>query len=165
MLQEPDSINKKVVILSGGGSSSTVINLSETIRNVVAIKHIRTSATISSTVKNALQNTGIVPVFTKLNDYNLKEVYNTNNDIIPVFSSLYFETGSLESTSVSSKSNTTGIISNFRADVDNYVFNPLLPTLHKLQLDFVDDQGNSVELQEFLIELCIYSTNAKLTMN
>lgn len=162
MLQEPDSINKKTIIIHGNDKSSFNLELAETLRNVVAVKHIRTYATIQTPTTDRFD---FKPVFIKINEFNLKDVHIDDGMIMPIFTHLIFEPSSSSATYSSAKSGSTGIISDFRADVDNFVCNPLIPSLNKLNIDFISKDGTPTILKEFMIELCIYSTHAKLTMN
>lgn len=161
MLQEPDSINKKTIIIHGNNKASLNVELAETLRNVVAVKHVRSYATIGTTPTG----TDFKPVFIKINEFNLKDVHINDGEIMPIFTHLIFEPSKSSANYISAKSGSTGIISDFRADVDNFVCNPFIPSLNKLNVEFVNKDGTSIELTEFMIEICIYSTHAKLTMN
>lgn len=156
-----DKIDKETVIINGVNTSKIVTNLQDNIRNVVAVKHIRTHATIDSSANTshpAFQN-----VFIKLNDFNLKTAY-VDGKVISCYGHLVFEGSNPSANFVSTKSNSTGIITDFNADTDNYVLNPILPQLHRLELSFINEDGTDVILKEITTEITIYTRNAKQTM-
>lgn len=155
-----DKINKHVVIIHGNDSSKTQINLNENIRNIVAVKHNRTTATINS---NTQSHPSFQNVFIKINDFNLKDVY-TSNTSFPCFAHLTFQGSSPTATYITSKSNSTGIITDFDTDSDNYVLNPILPQLNKLTVEFFNENLSPQTMKEFTTELTIYTKFVKETM-
>lgn len=146
--------------------SEVSIELQDNIRNVVAIKHIQTHATINSS--DTQNNPKFQNIFIQLNDYDLKKAYTKNNNIISCFANLIFDpvvTGQNNLRSFfSTKSDSTGIITDFDTDSDNYVFNPILPQLHKLNLKFLKEDGTKISPLEFTTEITIYTRNIKQTM-
>lgn len=155
-------IDKHVILINGSNTSNLRIDI-EPIKNVLSIKHIEMNAVLSSTPANDIKK-----VYILLNDYKLKTLYDTNNykTGIPVFGNLIFKPDASHTTYQADSVN-SGIISDFKADNQNYVFNPMLGELHRLNISFKEyDNGElvGIELKEFSMELCIYSSRAKLTM-
>ena len=156
-------IDKHVILINGSNTSNLRIDI-EPIKNVLSIKHIETVALLSNTTSTDDLKT----VYIFLNDYNLKTLYDTTNykTGIPVFGNLTFKPSSTN-TKYQTDSINSGIISDFKADNQNYVFNPMLGELHRLNISFKEyDNGElvDIELKEFSMELCIYSSRTKLTM-
>lgn len=156
-------IDKHVILINGSNTSNLRIDI-EPIKNVLSIKHIEMNAVLSSSTPA----NDIKKIYILLNDYKLKTLYDTNNYNlgIPVFGNLIFKPDASHTTYQADSVN-SGIISDFRADNQNYVFNPMLGELHRLNISFKEyDNGElvGIELKEFSMELCIYSSRAKLTM-
>ena len=158
------NVDKKVILINGNNKSDITIDI-EPIKNVLSIKHIETSALLSSdSIENDLKT-----VYIFLNDYNLKTLYDNNNYKlgIPVLGNLTFKPSS-DNTKYQADSINSGIISDFKSDNQNYVFNPMLGELHRLNISFKSYNANgeleSIILQDFSMELCIYTSSTKLTM-
>lgn len=156
-------VDKKVILISGTNTSDITIDI-EPIKNVLSIKHIETSALLANTTLSDDLKT----VYIFINDYNLKTLYDTNNykSGIPVFGNLTFKPSSTN-TKYQTDSINSGIISDFKADNQNYVFNPMLGELNRLNISFKHYNNGElvpIELQDFSMELCIYTSRTKLTM-
>ena len=155
-------IDKHVIIVNGNNTTNLTIDI-EPIKNVLSIKHIEMNAVLSSS------GTDIKKVYIFLNDYKLKTLYDNNEHSLgtPVFGNLVFKPDASHTTYQADSVN-SGIISDFRADNQNYVFNPMLGELNRLKISFKEYNtiGELVDitLKEFSMELCIYSSRAKLTM-
>lgn len=152
--------DKNVIIVNGKNTSNLTINI-EPIKNVLSIKHVEMNALLDSS------DADIKKIYIFLNDYKLKTLYDENNIGTPVFGNLVFKPNASHTTYQADSVN-SGIISDFRADNQNYVFNPMLGELNRLNISFKEYNTNGelvdIELKEFSMELCIYSSRAKLTM-
>jgi len=156
-------VDKKVILINGTNTSNITIDI-EPIKNVLSIKHIETSALLT----DITQTNDLKTVYIFLNDYNLKTLYDNTNykSGIPVFGNLTFKPSSTN-TKYQTDSINSGIISDFKADNQNYVFNPILGELNRLNISFKEynnDELVPIQLQEFSMELCIYTSRTKLTM-
>ena len=154
-------IDKHVILINGSNTSNLRIDI-EPIKNVLSIKHIETVALLTNST------TDLKTVYIFLNDYNLKTLYDTTNykTGIPVFGNLTFKPSSTN-TKYQTDSINSGIISDFKADNQNYVFNPMLGELHRLNISFKEYNNGElvpIQLQDFSMELCIYTSRTKLTM-
>ena len=155
-------IDKHVIIVNGKDTNNITIDI-EPIKNVLSIKHVEMNALLDSSEAD------IKKVYIFLNDYKLKTLYDNNEHKLgtPVFGNLVFKPNASHTTYQADSVN-SGIITDFRADNQNYVFNPMLGELNRLNISFkeYDDSGElvDIELKEFSMELCIYSSRAKLTM-
>ena len=155
-------IDKHVIIVNGKDTNNITIDI-EPIKNVLSIKHVEMNALLDSSEAD------IKKVYIFLNDYKLKTLYDNNEHKLgtPVFGNLVFKPNASHTTYQADSVN-SGIITDFRADNQNYVFNPMLGELNRLNISFkeYDNDGELVDiaLKEFSMELCIYSSRAKLTM-
>ena len=160
-------IDKHVIIVNGSNTNNITIDI-EPIKNVLSIKHVEINALLNTTAEQ-LSPTDIKKVYIFLNDYKLKTLYDNNEHNLgtPVFGNLVFKPDASHTTYQADSVN-SGIISDFRADNQNYVFNPMLGELNRLNISFKEynNDGELVDiaLKEFSMELCIYSSRAKLTM-
>lgn len=160
---DDDIIDKKTLIIKGANTSNIILSDIEPIHNVLAIKHVFTYATIdangtTSDIKN---------IIIKINDFNLKTIISNNKTNL-IFNNLIFKNNE-QYVFKHNQHNYTGIIHDFKIDPDNYVCNPILNKLDKLNISFyeLDDTDGSLvpyQLKEINIELCIYSSRKKLTM-
>jgi hypothetical protein len=155
-----DKIEKDTVIINGTDTSNITVNLKDTIKNVVAVKHMRTYATINTDTQSYpnFQN-----VFFSVNDFDLKTAY-INDKNVSCYGHLVFQGSNPSANFVTTKSSSTGIITDFYSDTDNYVLNPLLPQLNKLNIRFFKEDGSSIVMKEFTIEITVYSKHIKQTM-
>lgn len=152
-----DMIDTKVLIISGNNTKEIILNI-DTIKNVLALKHINTIAVLSNTEL-------LKKIYIKINDYELKTLHS-NNSTFEIFDSLTFKKNVSDSFCYN-ESCESGININFRLDTKNYVFNPILNKLMKLHISFfelINDELVAIELEQISMELCIYSNRAKLTM-
>ena len=102
-----------------------------------------------------------------INDYPLKTIYSKDNDnnsiATNIFSNIIFFKGLNKN-----ELNGTGVITDFNLDPQNYVFNPIKGELSRLNISFKELDANNVlvdyTLDDFSLELCIYSKRMKLTM-
>ena len=157
-------IDKKVILINGTNTDNITINI-EPIKNVLSLKHIETSALLT----NPSLTDDLKTVYIFINDYNLKTLYDTNKykTGIPVFGNLTFKP-STDNTKYQTNSINSGIITDFKSDNQNYVFNPMLGELNRLNISFksynADGELVPIALQDFSMELCIYTSRTKLTM-
>jgi|TARA_B110000093_G_C12558446_1_gene240900 hypothetical protein len=154
-----DIIDKKVIIVNGSNLSNIQVNI-EPIKNVTSIKLLEVYAD-SGTI-----GTNLETVYMFINDYGLKTLYDNNNykHGINVFNNITFYPNCNKN-----ECNNTGIISDFNLDTQNYVFNPIVGDLNRLNISFkkYDFESNILEnhkLHKFSLELCIYSKRMKVTM-
>lgn len=153
MVFDEDIIDKKVIIVDGTNKDNISIEI-EPIKNVISIKLVESYATIDT-------STSLEKIYICVNDYRLKTVNNgnTSND---VFSSMIFHPNTAYN-----EPNSTGTISTFNLDTQNYVFNPIKGELRKLDISFKYLNGDDLvpkELTNFYLEFCIYSKRMKQTM-
>jgi hypothetical protein len=160
---DDDIIDKKTLIIKGYDTSNIILSDIEPIHNVLAIKHVLTYATIDDigTTPN------IKNIIIKINDFNLKTIISNNKTNL-IFNNLIFKNNEKYAFK-HNQHNDTGIITDFRIDPDNYVCNPILNKLDKLNISFYklnETHGNlePYQIKEINIELCIYSSRKKLTM-
>ena len=160
---DDDIIDKKTLIINGYDTSNIILSDIEPIHNVLAIKHVLTYATINRTGTTPdIQN-----IIIKINDFNLKTIISKNKTNL-IFNNLIFKNNE-QYAFKHNQHNDTGIITDFRIDPDNYVCNPILNKLDKLNISFYELNESTgdldeVQLKEINIELCIYSSRKKLTM-
>jgi|TARA_Y100000389_G_C17417310_1_gene494528 hypothetical protein len=160
---DDDIIDKKTLIIKGANTSNIILSDIEPIHNVLAIKHVLTYATIDANGTTP----DIKNIIIKISDFNLKTIISNNKTNL-IFNNLIFKNNE-QYVFKHNQHNYTGIIHDFRIDPDNYVCNPILNKLDKLDISFYEldeTNGNLVpyELKEVNIELCIYSNRKKLTM-
>ena len=156
-----DKVEKSTIIINGKDTDSLSLDLADNIKNVIGIKHVKTYATIDNI--NSQSHPNFQNVFIKINDFNLKSAYVEGN-VIPCYGHLIFQGNNPSASFISTKSYSTGIITDFDTDTDNYVLNPVLPQLNKLNVSFIKEDGSSIVMKEFTIELTIYSRFIKQTM-
>ena len=154
-----DILDKKTIIVSGSSTSNITLDI-DPIKNVNSIKLVETYAILAS---NA---TELTKIYICINDYALKTIYsNDNNNTIAtnIFSNIIFFKGLNKN-----ELNGTGVITDFNLDPQNYVFNPIKGELNRLNISFKTLNTDNVlvdyTLDNFSLELCIYSKRMKLTM-
>jgi hypothetical protein len=154
-----DIIDKKVIIVNGSNLSTITVNI-DPIKNVSSLKLVEAYATL-----NTIQ-TNLETVYMCINDYGLKRLYDNNKykTGIDIFNNITFYPDCKKN-----DCHSTGIISDFNLDTQNYVFNPIKGELNKLTISFKKYNFNSKELVDytlynFSLELCIYSKRMKVTM-
>lgn len=153
-----DIIDKKVLIINGSNLSSITVDI-DPIKNVSSIKILETYANIG------IPQTELLTVYLCINDYGLKTIYDNDKYKygIDVFNNINFYPNCNKN-----ECNSTGIISDFNLDTQNYVFNPIKGELTRLNLSFkkynTSNELEDFELNKFSIELCIYSKRMKVTM-
>mgnify|MGYP001418177830 CR=1 FL=1 len=155
-----DILDKKTIIVSGSSTSNITLDI-DPIKNVNSIKLVETYANLGT---NA---TELTKIYICINDYPLKTIYSkdSNNNTIAtnVFSNIIFFKDFSKN-----ELNGTGVITDFNLDPQNYVFNPIKGELSRLNISFKELDANNVlvdyTLDDFSLELCIYSKRMKLTM-
>lgn len=155
-----DILDKKTIIVSGSDTSNITLDI-DPIKNVNSIKLVETYANLAT---NA---TELTKIYICINDYPLKTIYskdsNNNTIVTNVFSNIIFFKGLNKN-----ELNGTGVITDFNLDPQNFVFNPIKGELHRLNISFKELDSNNVlidyTLNNFSLELCIYSKRMKLTM-
>ena len=155
-----DILDKKTIIVNGSNISNITLDI-DPIKNVNSIKLVETYAILGAVA------TELTNIYICINDYPLKTIYSkdSNNNTIAtnVFSNIIFFKGLNKN-----ELNGTGIITDFNLDPQNYVFNPIKGELHRLNISFKKLNTDNVlidyTLNNFSLELCIYSKRMKLTM-
>ena len=155
-----DILDKKTIIVSGIDTSNITLDI-DPIKNVNSIKLVETYANLAT---NA---TELKNIYICINDYALKTIYSkdSNNNTIAtnVFSNIIFFKGLNKN-----ELNGTGVITDFNLDPQNDVVNPIKGELNRLNISFKKLDSNNVlidyTLDNFSLELCIYSKRMKLTM-
>jgi hypothetical protein len=154
-----DIIDKQIIIVNGSNLSSITVNI-DPIKNVSSLKLVDTNATISTT------QTELQTVYMCINDFGLKRIYDNDKykNGIDVFNSINFYPNCKNN-----DCHTTGIISDFNLDTQNYVFNPIKGELTRLNISFKRYNYDTkiledYELHKFSLELCVYSKRMKVTM-
>lgn len=154
-----DILDKKTIIVNGSDTSNITLDI-DPIKNVNSIKLVETYANLGT---NA---TELTKIYICINDYALKTIYsNDNNNTIAtnIFSNIIFFKGLNKN-----ELNGTGVITDFNLDPQNYVFNPIKGELNRLNISFKTLNTDNVlvdyTLDNFSLELCIYSKRMKLTM-
>ena len=155
-----DILDKKTIIVSSNNTSNITLDI-DPIKNVNSIKLVETYANLGSNASN------LKKIYICINDYALKTIYSkdTDNNSIAtnVFSNIIFFKGLNKN-----ELNGTGVIADFNLDPQNYVFNPIKGELSRLNISFKELDANNVlvdyTLDDFSLELCIYSKRMKLTM-
>lgn len=157
-----DILDKKTIIVNGSDTPNIILDI-DPIKNVNSIKLVEIYANLET---NA---TELTKIYICINDYPLKTIYskdanaNANTIATNVFSNIIFFKGLNKN-----ELNGTGIITDFNLDPQNYVFNPIKGELHRLNISFKKLNTDNVlidyTLNNFSLELCIYSKRMKLTM-
>tara|TARA_Y100000389_G_scaffold191867_1_gene218668 strand:+ start:776 stop:1294 length:519 start_codon:yes stop_codon:yes gene_type:complete len=169
---DPDKIDKKIITIRNNTFDNPInFYLSESIRNVLAIKFLSYKPTLNANIDNLNRdNRDILFTLSDRNDesYNLKELYSSNTTITNDNSTHTYNTNYFSNFNILHEYTGTGILSEFSIDSDTYNFNPILPKLDRIIINFKnidsDTNINQDNITNFNMDFVIYSMNPKLTM-
>lgn len=164
----PEKIDKKIITIRNNTFDNIDFYLSEPIRNVLAIKFLSYKPSLNNSTPDLNSNIDIIFTLSDKNNesYYLKELYcsDQTQNTTHTYKINYFSNFNILHEYIG-----TGILSEFNLDSDTYNFNPILPKLERLIINFknIDNIHGLIDntyIKSFNMDFVIYSMNPKLTM-